>query len=236
MDRMMSEAVEKQISASYQTSLQALNMEMARQIGDCLAESEDRRAALESMAKKLFEEQTELLRVAGVQAEKDLDTRAATILRSVEESLAQTEARIDAARAHTEGVLSKAQSLKQEAMDTALSLQAALQQLNNAEKAGIEKLYSQVAAQLVMRAAQFENELNKISTDRAVQFSVEMEKHMDPHRQRADEAAEKLGAMLQLLQGTARAQQERLTEHSRTTAASFEKEIRAVLLRFADST
>jgi len=45
---------------------------------------------------------------------------------------------------------------------------------------------------------------------------------------------EKMGAVLQLLQGTARTQQERLSDYSKSAAANFEKEIRAVLLRLAN--
>jgi hypothetical protein len=37
--------------------------------------------------------------------------------------------------------------------------------------------------------------------------------------------------MLQLLQGTARVQQERLNEHSREAAANLEKQIKAFLVR-----
>jgi hypothetical protein len=62
---------------------------------------------------------------------------------------------------------------------------------------------------------------------------MEMEKQQALHQQRADETIEKLGAMFQLLHGTARTQQERLTEHSQTTVANLEKEIRALLLRLA---
>jgi hypothetical protein len=109
----------------------------------------------------------------------------------------------------------------------------ALQELNAAEKGGIENIQSEAASLVSTHAAQFKDQLNQISAERAVQFLVEMEKHLAPHQQRADEVIEKLGAILQLLQSTARVQQERLTEHSQTATANFEKEIRAVLLRLA---
>jgi hypothetical protein len=50
-----------------------------------------------------------------------------------------------------------------------------------------------------------------------------------PAGKRADESVEKLGAMLQLLQGTARVQQERLNEHA-VAAANFETQIKAFLV------
>jgi hypothetical protein len=233
MEKTISDALEKQISVNYETSIQALNADVARQVGDRIAENKDLRTALENIAAKLFEEQTELSRTAGVKVEQELNTRAETIIRSFEESIAGMEARINASRANMEIVLTKSKHLKQEINDGMLSLQKVLEPLKNPETAAIEKFQSQVTSQLSTFAAQVESQLNKVSAERVVQFSMEMEKHHAPHRQRADETVEKLGAMLQLLQGTARAQQERLTEHSRTTAANFEKEIRALLLRLA---
>ena len=233
MEKMIGDALEKQISVNYEAAIQALNADVTRQVGDRIAESKDLRSALEGMMKKLFEEQTELSRTAGVKVEQEISTRAATTIRSFEESVAEMEARINTARADMEDVLTKSQSFKQEINDGMLSLHKALEQFNNTRTAGIEKLQGQVASQLSTCATQFENQLNKISTEKAVQFSMEMEKHQSLHQQRADETVEKLGAMLQLLQRTARVQQERLTEHSLTTTANFDKEIRAVLLRLA---
>ncbi|HVA94695.1 MAG TPA: hypothetical protein VNI36_07305 [Candidatus Dormibacteraeota bacterium] len=207
--------------------------DVTRQFGDRIAESKDLRSALEGMAKTLFEEQAELSRTAGVKVEQEISTRAATTIQSFEESVAEMEARINTARADMEDVLTKSQIFKQEINDGMHSLHKALEQFNNTRTAGIEKLQGQVASQLSTCATQFENQLNKISTEKAVQFSMEMEKHQSLHQQRADETVEKLGAMLQLLQRTARVQQERLTEHSLTTTANFDKEIRAVLLRLA---
>jgi hypothetical protein len=132
-----------------------------------------------------------------------------------------------------EVVLTKTQSLKQEIEERIRPLQETLEQLNHAERAGIERFQSQAAAQLSMGGAQFEKQIARISGERATHFAMEMEGQLAPHRQRADETMEKLGAVLQLIQGTARVQQERLTEHSRVTAANFEKEIRALLLRLA---
>lgn len=64
---------------------------------------------------------------------------------------------------------------------------------------------------------------------------MELEKHLIPHRQRTDEDVEKLGAVLQLVQGTARAQQDRLTEITQTAVANVEKEIKALLFRLASA-
>jgi hypothetical protein len=306
MEKMIREAVEKQISADRQALIHAVKSDVGRQVGDHIAESSDLRTAVESMAQKVFEQQTELSRSAGAKIEQELGSRASSILRSFEDSTAEMEARLTVARidmeavlaktqtskqeieermsplqeileqlsqAETDGierfqrhavaqmdlgaaqfenqltriseeravqfatemevVLTKTQSLKQEIEERIRPLQETLEQLNHAERAGIERFQSQAAAQLSMGGAQFEKQIARISGERATHFAMEMEGQLAPHRQRADETMEKLGAVLQLIQGTARVQQERLTEHSRVTAANFEKEIRALLLRLA---
>ena len=185
------------------------------------------------IAKKLSEEQAELSRTAGDRVEQELSSRAATITQSLEESTAEMEARINASRAATEVVLTRSQALQQEINDGMPPLQHALQQLNDANRAGIENLQSEAVSEISRCAAQFQNQLDKVSRERAVEFLMEIEKRLAPNQQQADELLEKLGAVFQLLQSTARVQQERLTEHSKATAASFEKEIRSLLLRLA---
>ncbi len=298
IEKMIDAAVEKQVSASHQSS-QAFNVDLARQIGDRIAESADLRNALESMAKRLIEEQTEISQAAGVRgdqqrsseaatiirsfeapvadmearlnassvkAQQELDSRADAITRSLESSAAQIEAKIDAAparieqqlgsqadtilrsleasvaemesrmnrtRAEMEAVLDRARHIKQEVDDGIIPIQETLAQLTNAEKAGIERFQKQVAEQLASGATQFENQLNNISAVRTIAFVMELDKHLEPHRERTEEAVDKLGAVLQLVHGTARVQQERLAEISHATVANFEKEIRAILLRLA---
>jgi hypothetical protein len=152
-------------------------------------------------------------------------------MRPFEQSLADLEARMNASR--TEIILATAsmQAMKQEINAEMHLVQEALQQVRDAEKPSIEKMQNQAAAQLREWSTQFDNLLNKSATEKAIQFSLDVERRMAPHRQRADETAEKLGAMLQLLQGTARVQQERLNEHSREAAANLEKQIKAFLVR-----
>jgi predicted nucleic acid-binding Zn-ribbon protein len=307
MEKMIREAVEKQISIDRQTIIQAVHSDVARQVGERIADSVELRSALETMAKTFFQEQTELSRNAGTKVEQELSSRATAIIQSFEESFAEMETRINAARADMEVAQSRTQSLKQEIedgmralqeawrqlnnaeragmesfekqatarlnacgtefenqltkisavratqftqeMEVALTkaqtlkreiedgvrpLQETLQQLNDAEKAGMDRFQRHATAQLNIEVAQFEEQLTRISVERAVQFAMEMEERLAPHRRVADETVEKLGAVLQLVQGTARVQQERITEHSRTTAANFEKEIRALLLRLAE--
>jgi hypothetical protein len=231
LEKMIREDVEKQITANYESSMQALNSDVARRVRDRLADGKELRTAIDSMAKQLFEEQAEQSRAAGARAEQELNSRTAAMARSLEQSIAGMEARMNATRADAEAALAKLQGIKQEINEGVLLVQEALKQIKNAEQPGIEKMQAQAAAQLQDWATQFESLLNKTATDKAIQFSLDMERRMAPHRQRADETAEKLGAMLQLLQGTVRVEQERLSEHSRAAAAGIEKEIQAFLVR-----
>jgi hypothetical protein len=233
MESMVQESVEKQISLNCETSMQALNVKVARQVEEKITEIQALRALVEGIAKTLTEELIGISGTAERKFEQKLNARAVAIIESFAEPLAEAEARIKSARADMETVLTQAQNLKQEFNESVLPLRKAMEQWKNVETAGMEKFQSQAAAQLSTCAVQFENQLNKIATERATQFSMEMEKQQALHQQRADETVEKLGAMLQLLHGTAKAQQERLTKHLQTTLASLEKEIRAILLRIA---
>jgi hypothetical protein len=104
-----------------------------------------------------------------------------------------------------------------------------------AHSSELEKFQSQAVARLNACATQFDQQLGKIASDRAGQLSAELEQRVIPHQQRADELIEKLGAVFQLLQNTARMQQEQLTAYSQATAAAFEKEVKSILLRLAGS-
>jgi DNA anti-recombination protein RmuC len=185
------------------------------------------------IARKLFEEQLSLSRTAAENAGQELSSRAAAIIRSFEDSTVEMEGRIDVSRAATVEVLTRSQSLQKEINDGMLPLQQALQQLHDSNRDGIEKLQSQAVSEINRRAAQFEDRLDMISSERAIGFAAEIESRLNPSQQQADELLERIGAVFQLLQSTARVQQERLIEHSKATAVNFEQEIRSILLRFA---
>jgi hypothetical protein len=228
---MTMQAFEKSL-AEMEARVNVARVDMER-VGNRIAESNDLRVALESAVNRLFEEQTELSRTAGAKVEEELRSRATTILQSFEGPLAEMEARIRARRSDMEVMVTRTQTLRQEIEEGMLPLQETLERLNHAERAGIEQFQRQADVQLRASASQFENQLTDMSAEKAVQFSMKIDAHLASHRQRADEAVDKLGAVLQLMQGTVRVQKEKLTEHSLATAANFEKEIRAILLRLA---
>jgi hypothetical protein len=231
MEKMIREDVEKQIQSNYEASLQTLQNDITRQVENRLAESSELRARLENTAKSFFEQQETRFRSAGDRAEEEISSRAAMIMKSFEESLAGLESRVSASRVEMESAMAAMQNMKREINEGMSFVQDALQQMRDAEKPGIEKMQAQAAMQLQEWSAQFDNLLNTSATEKAIQFSLEMERRMVPHRQRADETIEKLGAMLQLLQGTARVQQERLNEQTLAAAANIEKQVKAFLVR-----
>jgi len=232
LEQMIRDAVEKQISVNYEISNQALNSNVARQVADRIA---DLRISLEDTAKKRIEQQSDFLRTAEERVEQDLSSRVATIVQYFEESASGLEAKINASHTATEAALATSHSLKQEINDGMLPLQEALRQLNDANKSGIESFQNQATSQISNYTEQFQNQLTKVSAERAAQFSMDVENRLVPNQQQADELFEKLGAALQLLQSTARVQQERLAEYSKASVASVENEIRSILLRLAGS-
>jgi hypothetical protein len=231
MEKMIRDDVEKQIQSKYESSMRSLQEDVKKQVQGRLADSPELQALLQNTAKRFFEENAKQFQSAGIRAEEEISSRAAATMRPFEESLTDLEAKMNASRSEMELAAMRMQSMKQEMNEGMLLVQEALQQLRDAENPGIEKMQDQAAAQLREWSTQFDNLLNKSATEKAIQFSLEMERRMAPHRQRADESVEKLGAMLQLLQGTARVQQERLNEHSIAAAANFEKQIKALLVR-----
>jgi hypothetical protein len=231
MEQLIREDVAKQVQSKYESSTQSLQAEVANQVQARLADSPDLQASLQNTAKKFMEENAAQIQSAGIKAGEEISARASAMMRPFEESLSAMEARINASRAEMESAAAGMEKMKVEMNQGMLLIQEALQQMRDAEKPAIEKMQSHATAQLRDWSAQFDNLLNKSATEKAIQFSSEMERQMSPHRQRADESVEKLGAMLQLLQGTARVQQERLNEHSLAAAANFEKQIKAFLVR-----
>lgn len=185
--------------------------------------------------KKIFQEQTDASRTALQAAEQYLNSRVATVLRSIEESAAGMEGRINASGAAAEALLTRSQNLQREINEGMVPLQQALQQMNDDTTTRVENFRTQLDFELSRCSVQIENNFTNLSNQRAADFSTEIEKRFAPVQQQADQLLEKLGAVFQLLQSTARVQQEKTTEHSKSTAANFEQEIRAILLRLAGS-
>lgn len=235
MEKMIGEALAKQISATYENSSQTWQADMSRQFEVRVGELKSLHTSVESMAKKLFDELTGLHRSARAEFEQEMSSRVAAIIRSFEESIAKSEAKIQESRAAVEVALTRSQTIKQEMDSGLLDLQQALEQMKCAESSGLENIQSQAVARLNACATQFDEQLGKITFDRAGQLSTELEQRVIPYQQRADELMEKLGAVFQLLQNTARIQQEQLTAYSQATAAAFEKEVKSILLRLAGS-
>ena len=183
--------------------------------------------------RKIFQEQTDLSRTALQESEQYLNSRVATVLRSIEESTTEMQARIDASGSAAEKLLTKSQTLQREINEGLVPLQQSLQQLNDDNTTRMENFRTQLDFELSRCSMQLENHFTNLSNQRAAEFSTEIEKRFVPVQQMADDLLQKLGAVFQLLQSTARVQQERLTEHSNSIAANFEREIRAILLKLA---
>ncbi len=226
------EAVEKQISGHYQATIHALNSDLIHQLVGRLAENQELRSSLEKMAKNLLEQQTEQARNALISAQKSVESRAMEIVGSLEESLSVSEGRIVAARESLTATLESMQTREAEASQR---FQESVEKLDLAARSMIEKFNSQVTGQLNSWSAQFKTHLDRVSSERAAQYAKDLEENLPPHVRNVEETMGKIAAGLQLMQGTARLQEERLAELSRSAAADFEKEIRAVLLRLAET-
>lgn len=235
VERTIREAVEKQISANYQASIKTLNSDLAHQLAGRLAENGEVRASIEGMAKKVLDEQAELSSTALTTAREKLESRAAEITQAFEASIAETEKKTNAVSGSAAATLERAQALEREVAEATQQLQKAVEQLNQSARSAAEKFDGHMTAQLNLWSSQFKNHLDVVSRENAARFTTELEKHLSTYLLDADQAMEKLTAGLQLMQGTIRLQEERLAELSLAASAGFEKEIKSLLVRLADT-
>lgn len=235
MEKMIRDAVEKQISQNYQAALQALNSDLAGQLVGRLTESGELRTSFENMAKNLVERLTELSQTAAVKTEQDVNARATALRQSFEETIGDMRRRIKDMQADVEATLARAQASEKQVVEATLRVQETLERLKEADRITMEKCNGRLAAHLDACSAEFKERLDEIVKERAARFASELEQQLIPHLQRADETLEKLAAGLQLAQGSLRVQQEQLAELSRTAAADFEKDIKAFLHRLSGS-
>jgi hypothetical protein len=177
----------------------------------------------------------EKVQAAMVELQKNQDSRVAELTRSLKELFAQAEGKMNTAREAVGTTLEKLQAAGNEAARSTLRLQESTEQLNQTAKSTTEKFDAHITAQLNSRSAQFKAHLDRVSGEKATQFTTDFEKQLAPHLQSAGETLEKLSAGLQLLQGTIRLQEQRSIEHSQAVTATLEKDIKAVLLRLADT-
>ncbi len=201
MERMIGDAVEKQIAQQYQAAIQALNSDLIDHLVGQLAESEQLRTSFETMTKSLAERLSELSQTAATKTEQDLNARVTVIRQSIEETIAR--------------------------------VQETLEQLRDADRIATQKVDERLLAQLDIWSAEFNKRLDRVVVERAARFISDVQQQLIPYLQRADETRENLTAGLQLAQGSLRMQQERLAELSRTAAANFEKDIKALFLRLS---
>ena len=217
------QAVETQIGANYQASIQTLNSDLTYQLVTRLVGNEELRTSIAGMAKKAVDDQIGELRTTSVEE-----------LRSNRASLAELETKMKASEAAAASALERARALEHEIAESLERLQKVVDQLNLSARSTIEKFDSHVTTQLTSWSAQFKNHVDGITREKAAQFTAGLEQQLANQVREANEVLEKLSAGLQLARGTVRVQETQWAERSRELAAEFEKEIRAVLLRLAN--
>ncbi len=233
VEQIVRQSIEKQISASFQSTIQTLNSDLSYQLMGRIAGSEDLRACVEKLAKGILEEQIGSSRNSAIEAQQNLNAQVTEITRRFEASMADMEGRLKIARDSATAVLDRVQALERDAAEGTLSVQKTVDQLNQAARSTIEKFDGHVMAQLNSWSTQFKKHLDDVSREKSTQYATDLQQQMASPKQDANDVLEKLSAGLQLARGTLRLQEEQLTGLSRTAAAEFEKEIKAVLLRLA---
>jgi len=229
MERMIHDAVEKQMAPQYQAGIQLLPADLTHQLAGRLSESKELRTCFEDMAVEMAERLSELLQTAVMKIEKDLNTRVIAIRQLIEEVIAEMQGRSNDTRANLGSTLTRAQAVDKEVNESIARVQAALAQLRDADRAAAERLAECLPSQLDAWSAKFDKRLYQITVERTSRGVSDFERQILPCLQRADATLETLAAGLELAQ----MQQGRLAELSRTATADLEKEIRALFLRLS---
>ncbi len=223
VEPVVKQAVEKQIGANYQASIQTLNSDLTFQLVGRLAGNEELRSSIAGMAKKAVDEHV------GEQRTTSLEE-----LRATRANLAELDTKMKASETAAAAALERARALEHEISESLERLQKVVDQLNQSARSTIEKFDSHVTTQLTSWSAQFKNHVDGITREKAAQFTAGLDQQLSSQVREANEVLEKLSAGLQLARGTVRAQEAQWAERSRELAAEFEKEIRSVLLRLAN--
>jgi len=229
-DRIIHEAVEKQVTQQYQAAMQVVHGDLTHQLAERLAESGPLRTCFESMAAMMAERLSELSQQAVTKIEENLNTRVTAVRQSAEEAIAQMQGRISDAQAGVGDALARAQAAKEELSDTTARAREALEQVKDADEIAVrlnERLFSRLDAW----SAELKKRLDQIISESTARWVRGMEQQMAPYLQGADERLQTLAAGLQLAQ----MQQDRLANLSLTAAANCEKEIRAFFLRLSSN-
>jgi hypothetical protein len=217
------QAVEKQIGANYQASIQTLNSDLTFQLVGRLAGDEELRASIAGMAKKAVDEHVGEQRTTSIEE-----------LRISRANLAELDAKMKARETAGAAALDRARALEHEISESLERLQKVVDQLNQSARTTIEKFDTHVTTQLTSWSAQFKNHVDGITREKAAQFTAGLDQQLSAQVREANEVLEKLSAGLHLARGTVRVQETQWAERSRELAAEFEKEIRSVLLRLAN--
>jgi hypothetical protein len=231
IEKMVHDAVGKQIAAKYEAGIQALHADLTSRLAERLSESEDLRRGLKEMAAELAKRLNELSQSTATKVERDLNARAAAIRQSIEETIAEAQDRINDTRTGLGATLSRVQVVDNEANKVLARVQEAVAQAQEADRIAVEASVKRLSSQLDAWGAEFDKRLDQVSVERTTRWVSGVERQMLPTLQRADQALEMLEAGLQLAQ----IQEGRLAAFSQTAMADFEKEIRSLFLHLSSS-
>jgi len=229
MERMIHDAVEKQMAPQHQAGIQLLPADLTRQLAGRLSESKELRTCFESMTAEMAERLSEVSQTTAIKIEKDLNTRVIAIRQLIEEAIVEMQDRINDTQAALGATLAKAQAVDQGVNEAIARIQVALAQVSDADRIAAERFAERLPSQLDAWSAEFDKRLDQIAVERTASWVSGIERQMLPCLQRADEALETLAAGLQLAQ----TQQNRLAELSQTATADLEKGIRSLFLRLS---
>lgn len=229
MDRMVHDAVEKQMAQQYQAGIQFLSAELTHELAERLSASQDLRTCVESMTAAMAERLSELSQAAALKIGEELNARAMAVRQLIEEAIAKTLDRANDSHANLGATLANAQAVGKEVDEAVARIQENFAQLRDADKIAAESFAKLLPLQLDAWNAEFDRRFDQATLEQTTRWASGIEREMLPYAQRAEEALEMLEAGLQLAQ----AQEGRLAALSQTAMTDFEKGIRSLFFRLS---
>jgi hypothetical protein len=226
------DAVEQQTTQLYQAVTQALHTDVTHQLAKQLAEGDQLRTCLAGLKQMVAEGLSELWQAAATRAGEELHVRATAIQQAYDQAIAQMRDHIGNARANLGDVLTRAQAADREIRDVMTRVRESSEQIRNAEAIVADKLDEHFRSRLDAFDAELSKRLDQVIEGSAARWVRSVQQQMDPYMKHVDERLEILAGGLQLAQ----IQHDQVAELSRTAAANFEKDLRAVFLRYSANT
>ncbi len=228
LDSMIPQAIEKKLSANFQSAIQTINDDLTFQLAGHVAKNEAIRGTIESLAK-----QTAAAQIAQWQETSGGNFGASEILQSLEKSVAEMQGRLKGAQENATSTIERLEAMDRQILDAAARLQKIVDQMNAGARATIDKFDSHIASELASWSEHIQNYADGVAQEKVAIFTSGLEHQVSTHMTEAQQLLEKLSEGARQAREVLQTQEIQLKERYQSIITDLEKEIRLTLLKIA---